>query len=165
MVRRSLILCMCVCLLMSAAMQAHAEVVYSDGMLNSSYVPYFRDLVSKLPMNEDYVLFRSGAYEYKLVSGELEYDGGFFYGSDVKSFIISFPNENSLDAIFISEDIETWDLITSGRLVYSNLGDYPELIERGSHYEAATLILLIVGFIAYFMRSIFRFTLRLRISG
>ena len=165
MVRRALILCMCVCLLMSAAMQAHAEEVYPYGMLNSSYVPYFRDLVSKLPMNEDYVLYRSGASEYKLVSGDLEYDGGFFYGTDVKSFTLSLPNENSSDAIFFSETIETWDLITSGRLVYSNLGDYPELVERGSHYEAATLILLCVGIFAYYLRSIFSFAMRSRSSS
>lgn len=160
--RRSLIVCLTVCLLMSAAMQAHADTVYPDGMINSAYIPYFRDLVSKIGVAEDYVLYRSGAYEYKLVSGDLEYDGGLFYGSAVKSFSLSLPNENSTGGIWFSETIEQWDLITSGRLVYSNLGDYPDLIERGSHYEAATLILLVIGFFAFYLRSIFGFSLRNR---
>lgn len=160
MVRRALILCLCVCLLTAAAMQAHAEEVYPYGMLNSSYVPYFRDLVSKLSIDEDYVLYRSGAYEYKLVSGELEYDGGFFYGTDVKSFTLSLPNENSSDAIWISETIETWDLITSGRLVYSNMGDYPELVERSDQYAFAILFICFVGLCAYPLHCIFAFCLR-----
>ena len=158
--RRALIVCLTVCLLMSVAMQAHADTVYPDGNINTSYLQYFKDVSPKIGINDDYVFYRSGQYEYKLITGELDYDGGYFFGSNVKSLTLSLTNAYSSSYIWTSEALTSWDLTTSGYMVYSNLGDYPELIERGDYLATASIILLVIGFFAFYLRSIFVYSLR-----
>lgn len=162
MVRKSVIICLAVCVILAVPVYANADQVYKDGNISTSFLTYFSDLSSKISPIDDYVFFRSGQYEYKLVAGDLDYESGYFYGSDVKSFTLSTSNAYSPGYIWTSEALDFFDLTTDGYMVYSNLGSYPDLMERGDSYAFATLLLLVVVLCCYLFRSIFGFSLRSR---
>ena len=148
MVRKSLrILMLLVCLLAAVLPQANAASAASyeayDGNVSSTYVTLFRDLVGKLPLTDDYVFFRSDQYEYKLVSGDLEYEDGVFSSSEVTVYrVITNTAYNSTYSLFHLEETD-FRLAPGKMVVYSNLGHYPELLDRGAFYSLATLILLL----------------------
>ena len=131
-----------------------------DGNLSTTYITIFRDIVGKVSLLDDYVFFRSGQYEYLLVSGDLEFSGGSFTGQTVTVYrIVTDSAYSSTYSYFQTEEID-FSLSPGSGLVYSNLGAYPDLIDRTSLYSFASLILLLACVCMYLVRSIFSFTLR-----
>lgn len=167
MVRKSLRVAVVLgCVLAAVLPQAIAASAASyepyDGNMSSTYVTIFRDIVGKIPLTEDYVFFRSGQYEYMLISGDLEYTGGSFTGQAVTVYrIVTDTAYNSRYSYFQTEETN-FSLAPGSGLVYSNLGHYPDLIDRGSFYSFASVLLLLVCVCMSLIRSIFNFTMRRR---
>lgn len=114
-----------------------------DGSMSSSVVQYFKDVVEKLPYNAHYVLFRSDRYRYRLVfSDDLEYTGGVFRSEDAQYIE------------YYSYDTGTWtqgqegsfSLTPRSILVYSDLGNYPVLVEGVKNYEFKALLFCVIVF-------------------
>lgn len=133
---------------------------YESGNLNTTYTTYFKDIVSGISPLYDYVAFRSGQYTYTLVVGDLEYTN-YFKGNDVK--VYEFDTDTSGYNTSVNYEVRTertFELTTNGTVVYSNIGDFPQLVERGAQYEILqTILLCAIGLSAVIYR-IFKFCLR-----
>ena len=158
---RSVLVCCALAVVLAQPITASAATyTLYDGELGSSYVSIFRDLVGKISPMEDYVFFRSGEYDYTLIAGELECIAGIFEAPACTVYrIFVSPDGSGGYQFFQSEEID-FILETGIGLVYSNLGHYPDLIERTGFYSFASLVLLLVCVCMYLLRSIFSFTLR-----
>lgn len=135
--------------------------VYSNGSISSTYITYFKDIISGQSINSDYVAFRSSQYEYILAVGNIDYDGTFKGNGAIKiyTFDTESSNYNQNLRYTISSD-SNFSLSRGETVVYSNLGDYPQLIERGSHYEVITAVLVgvcmcsvVIGRIFFYRKS------------
>lgn len=111
-----------------------------DGSISTTYTTYFSGVVDKLGI-EDYVLIRSGQYEYTFVYGDLELSGTTFTGSGTIMTINTYQNT--------TVGIDTDDNITinvGSYMAYSNLGSYPALAvgpTKAQYYELLWLIIVI----------------------
>ena len=65
--------------------QALAEThsVYTEGNMNTTYITYFKDILSGTDLNDNYVAFRSGQYEYTMVVGKLEHNNNTITLTDI----------------------------------------------------------------------------------
>lgn len=163
---KKIIACMAVCLLLAccASATANAASIY-DGSISSTYVDY----ASRVPISlgHEYVFFRDSQYGYTLVSGDLSYSNGVFtLAGEGKQYNFDAVTGSSYGSVtyytYSTSDITNFTLNTNNRLVYSSLGDFPTLHERGIMYEEVTLFILCVGFVCYIVRSLFAFVLRFR---
>lgn len=146
------------------ASHALAYTSYDDGTMSTTYVTYFEDIVDTLPIGHSYVASRTGQYEYILCSSDsLKYDlnGGFVADeSTIYTFTVASGYNSSYS--YSVRVVDSFELDTSGMMVYSNLGDYPSLDDRGSVYEYALLLAFVVGGICCLIRPIFKYVLRIR---
>lgn len=166
MVRKIMAMCFVMGLMLIASpIQALADdSIYTDGNISSTYTTIMEDILQNTKITDDYVYFRDGQYSYTLITGDLDYNGGVFTGSKVERYTITTSTQSYNQSIYrISHTNDTnFRLDASDYLVYSNLGYYPTLIERGYIYDYATLLLLCVGGLSVLIRSLFKFTYRLR---
>lgn len=160
-----LVVCMIVAIALCNATTSHA-VSYSayDGNISTSQLTYFRDIVSNIGINDSYVFFRANQYDYKLVVGSLKNDGATFIAnpSDYVT-IYNLDTETSYNSAY-SYDVsreQNFSLDASDKLVYSNLGNYPSLDERGTYYAFATFFVIVVIGICALIRPLFNFVLRI----
>lgn len=152
-------LLVCILLVGAFCTQASAEThtVYENGNLSTTYITYFKDILSGTDIRSNYVAFRSGQYSYSLIVGELENNNGVISlvgeGKEYKFYTTS-SNYNSqyyYDVI----DLNNFSVNTDNYIIYSDVGDFPELIERGAKYEILTTILLCCFVVGYVCRCIF----------
>lgn len=113
-----------------------ADTVYV-GNINSSALTYLGDVIYNNPL-EDYVIYRVGEYETKLVYGDLVYENNTITakgeinvviynqrgGSDGGYSYYPTVNYNTADSFTLT--------INNSSLIYSNLGDFAS-VERESH--------------------------------
>ncbi len=134
---------------------------YTNGSISSTYITYFKDIVSGQSINSDYVAFRSSQYEYILAVGNIDYDGTFNGNGAIKiyTFDTESSNYNQNLRYTITSD-SNFSLSRGETVVYSNLGDYPQLIERGSHYEVITAVLVGVCMLSCVIGRIFYYRKR-----
>ena len=146
-------------------LHATAAEPYQDGNISTTYTAIFEDIASKLKLTDDYVFYRSGQYEYKMYTGELRISGTTISGSGLKSYTITTGtgsyNQNNTYQYSVQEN-QSLTLNCGDDLVYSNLGDYPNLIERGDNIETALLLLGGIAFVCFLTSRIFSFSTRLR---
>ena len=72
MVRKVTTLICVLVLIFAIGMKAQStSVTPYEGNMSSTYITYFRDIVSGIGFNDNYVAYRSGQNEYKMVVGEL----------------------------------------------------------------------------------------------
>lgn len=168
MVRKSVILVMVALLAVTMAMPLTAAAAsYSayDGNISTTYVTFFRDISSKIPINSDYVFFRSSQYDYTMIVGDLDFSGDTFTSSvEVQVYEISTNSGSSYNSTYsysVSSE-NNFSLSAGSSLLYSNLGNYPDLIERNDYYAFSAVLLLLIGICLYLCRSVFGFCLRLR---
>lgn len=164
MVRKIIYAVVALAVLLAVPMSASAATIY-DGNISSTYTSIFKDIVQKeMRFNESYVYFRSDQYEYSLVVGNLTYeDNKFSSDGEVRVYKIDTQSSSYNSAYEYTVSTEpAFSLTVDKQLIYSNLGDFPDLIERTNYYEMATLILLIVCILLYLLRSLFSFNLRLQ---
>lgn len=153
---------MCVCL--SLTSNAFAYTSYDEGNMSTTYIQYFRDIVDGLPYNHNYVCSRTGQYEYILHSSDtlrMDDNGTFISdtGTTYKFNVASGYNSTYTYSSYVESD---FILDTNDQFVYSNIGTYPRLDERGSIYEFSLLVVAIIGGICVLIRPIFRFIMRVR---
>lgn len=155
---------MAVCLLLAccASATANAASIY-DGSISTSYVDYASHI--PISLGDEYVFFRDSQYGYTLIAGDLVYSGGVFtLEGQGKQYNFDAVTSGSYGSVtyytFTTADITNFSLRTNNRLVYSSLGDFPTLHERGVMYEDVTLLILCIGFVCYIVRSLFAFLLR-----
>lgn len=137
--------------------QAATHNVYENGSLSTTYITYFKDILSGTPLKDNYIAFRSGQYSYSLVVGELKYENGTISlnspGKEYK-FYTENTGYNSQYYYDVSE-LKTFSLNTGNSILYSDIGDYPELIERGAKYEILTTIIISVALLCIVINRIF----------
>ena len=150
-------------LVLAVPVSASAYEVYNDGTVSSTYTTYFRDILASASPFDDYIYWRSGQYEYSLVVGDLSYSGGRFTSSDSCTHY-KFTTSSGYNSTFSysTTSINDFSLSVGNALVYSNLGNYPNLTDRGDFYALASLLLLLVALCMYLVRSVFAFCLRTR---
>lgn len=138
--------------------QAASYDVY-DGNPSNTYIQYYRDILAGLPITENYVVFRSGQYDYKMVVGDIVQNNGLFT-SESECDVYSFSQADSGYNGYYTYDVSTINsfvLDSENKIVYSDVGGYPELEERGAKYEILTTILIVAICVGYVCRSIFRY--------
>ena len=144
--------------ILCAPVQAATHSVYENGNLSTTYITYFKDILSGAKFNDNYVAFRSGQYEYTLVVGELENENGVIsLVGDGKEYVFSTESSgyNSQYYYYVN-DLTEFSLSTGNYIVYSDTGDYPELIERGAKYEMLSAVLLCIALLSVVIGRFFR---------
>lgn len=139
----------------SMATQALAYTAY-DGTPSNTYITYFRDMLSKFSASSDYVVFRASQYEYMLVVGDLAESGNAIRSTgsvDVCSISTNSGYNASYSMSFRTE--EDFYLNPGDEIIYSNLGKYPSLEERGDITDYATLYIICACAVCCILRSVF----------
>lgn len=130
---------------------------YSNGNLSSTYVTYFKDIISGQSIMNDYVAFRSGQYTYTMAVGNLNYGGDFSGNGKVKVYTFDTESSNyNQNLTYTVTTDSSFYLEPSVSVIYSNLGDYPQLIERGANIETINTILLCVALLSVVIGRVFR---------
>lgn len=163
MVRQVKKICVCIVALLvlitalCGTVQAATHTVYENGSFSTTYVTYFKDILSGTELKNNYVAFRSGQYSYSLVVGELEYNNGVISlvgeGKEYK-FYQESSNYNSQYYYNVS-NLNNFSLNVGKSIIYSDVGDFPELIERGAKYEVISAILLGIALCSIVINRIF----------
>lgn len=127
-----------------APISAATYNVYTEGNMNTTYVQYFKDILAGAKITDDYVAFRSGQYEYTMAVGKLGIvDGGIIASSgECKVYRIGQEGTYNARYTYSTETTTGFSVDPNDSIVYSNLGDYPQLIERSAHIETLSLIAL-----------------------
>lgn len=163
----SIIVCLSLFIAFGYSATAHATTYtpYYDGNISSTYLTIFRDIVADLPVNQSYVFFRSGRYDYTLFAGDLKCTDTSFYGMSTDTQVTKYniSTNTNTGSYAYSVDTETnFSLNATNYLVYSNLGNYPRLEERSVDYAFCSLIVISVVALCMLMRPLFAFVLRFR---
>lgn len=144
-------------------MYALQEEAY-QGTISTTYVTFFRDIASTLPVSHDYVMLRTGDNTYKMYSGDFINEGEDFYmQGDGYVHTINYNSSSGYGNYYYSYSVDTTSDVTlssNGQLIYSNLGGYPSLTERSASIEYATFIAVFALCIGFVLHSIFKFLLR-----
>lgn len=154
----SALLCaLLVCALCTQA-SASTHTIYDEGTISSTYVTYFRDIVSGIGFNENYVAFRSGQYSYSLIVGELEYKNGVISlissGREYKFAARSNQSYNATYNYTVTE-LNNFSVECGDYIIYSDIGDYPQLVERGAKYEIINTTLISIMLVSIVVNRIF----------
>lgn len=160
MVRKIVTTFVCVLALITAicgSVQAATHTVYENGNLSTTYVTYFKDIVSGIGFNDNYVAFRSGQYSYTLIVGDLEFNNNTFTLNGAgKSYEYSTTSSNyNSQYYYYVDDISNFSLEVDNQIIYSDLGYYPQLVERGAKYEIITAVLLCIMCLSVVINRIF----------
>lgn len=148
MVRKIIVMFSAFALIFAFGVTAHGATynVYDEGTLNTTYTTYFRDIVAGVGLKDEYVAFRSGQYEYTLIIGQLEYENGVISSQErctTYTFRADGTQYNNQYKYYV-DWVDTVSLDTENHILYSSVGDFPQLIERGANYEVYTAVLLTI---------------------
>ena len=154
----------CIILLSVATIYAGAVTPY-DGTISSTYIDIFKQF--DISINDDYVFFRSEQYQYTMLVGDIDYSNDTFtLNGNGKLYTLVYNTGTGYGAnTYYSRnvsDVSSYSITTGGRLVYSNLGDFPILSERGDIYAYTSAFLLSVIFLCSVVGAVFGFVLRPR---
>lgn len=166
MVWKRLITCITLVMIFALAntYECYAYSIYTEGNLSSTYTTIFEDVVSGISPSKNYVYYRSGQYEYTLAVGDnMKLVDGIVYSTEnTDLYIITTASGYNSNYTYSISSVPDFQLSLGDSLVYSNLGDYPLLEERGVLYEYLQTYIIIIFALCCFVRSIFAFTYRLR---
>lgn len=132
-----------------------------EGNLSSTQLTYFRDILPSTSILDNYVVFRDGQYSYSMVVGKLTYSNGVFT-LDEPGRIYTINSNSSYNSYYTYDNttLDSLTLNTSNKLVYSDLGGFPQLEERGQRYEILTTILIVICCVCFIVRNIFYYRKR-----
>lgn len=140
-------------------MPLSSHSVNGDYGVGSSNVSLFAGVVSKLPYGEHYVYWRDSQYVYMLAHGkDLKYQGGRFTASQVQTVTYNSYSGYNSQATFLQGSDSNFSLAPGNYLVWSDLGDYPQL-ETGKgerEYVQAAVVGMAVFFIFGRFRALWR---------
>lgn len=153
-------------LLLADPINAYAYDIYDSGNISTTYIEIFEDVLNSVPVSSDYVFFRSGQYTYTMVVGDFEYNNKVFSGEKYTEYTLTTSSSGYTQNThhYNVAEGQNLNLNASNYLIYSNLGNYPTLIERGSSYDFTLLYAFVIFGLACCVRPIFQFVLR-RSSG
>lgn len=139
---------------LTTSAQAATHQVYDNGSLSTTYITYFKDILSGASINENYVAFRSGQYSYSMIVGDLEFNNNSFTSSgSCKEYIFSTSGNYNSQYTYEVKELNNFSLDVSNQIIYSDIGEYPQLIERGAKIEFITAVLLcVLGLSAFIIR-------------
>lgn len=136
--------------------QAATHTIYTEGNMNTTYITYFKDILSGVGFNDNYVAFRSGQYEYTMVVGKLEYNNGVISLSEKgKEYVFTQTGNYNSQYTYAANEIANFSVNTNSAIIYADVGDFPQLIERGAKYEMLTTLLLSIMCISVVINRIF----------
>lgn len=142
---------------LSVGAQAATHSVY-DGTISSTYLTYFQDILAGVSINDHYVAFRSGQYEYTMIVGDLTYNGNSFTldGTGV-SYVFTNATSSGYNTTYSYQtaDITNFSVNVGDEIIYSDLGRFPHLEERGARFETISAVLLAVLVLSGVVRRIF----------
>lgn len=155
--KKSAIVALLLCVLLVPACRpitASASYTVYDGTMSSTYITYFRDILSGMSPELEYVAFRSGQYEYTMIVGEnVQISGVQITGSDLVSYTISTNSGYNNTLNYSVDNVSSFTLNVGNSLIYSSLGDYPRLVEIEATYEyLQTLTLCIIALVVVVSR-------------
>lgn len=131
--------------------------------VGTSNVSIFERIAQKLPYGTHYVYFRQSQYEYVLAySPDLILQGTAFSAPSVTLLTYSTASGYTSQASFVeSTDTSFW-LEAGEYLVYSDLGNYPTLYERGGEDYAKTACIILCSFGLFYLMLNVRNSIRQR---
>ncbi len=130
-----------------------------DGSISSTYIEYFRGLVSKLPVDSHYLFFRDGQYSYILYySDELSLSGSSVSGSAVSYYRLSTYNGYGLS----TGSANVNENITTG-MYYSDFPGLPDLRGGGYYVQISLLFVLCFIFVFVLLNLLYKLPKRIRI--
>lgn len=158
MVRKVKILLAIVVLCCALGTTAHAaSFTPYEGTPSNTYIQYFRDIVSGIGFNEHYVALRSGQYEYVLAVGDIQYGNDIFTSADVVGlYTITLSSGYNSSTTYSFNEVDSLYVSTNDQIVYSDLGHYPQLVERGAKYEMFTAVLVCTALLSIVVGRFFR---------
>lgn len=168
MVRKSLILrlvalaCALAAMLPLAAAASAAEYNVYAGNLSGTYTDYARDLLGSVGLEDSYLFFRSGQYEYILLVGDLTYENGVFSAPAAMEYKFLTGTNYGTDYSYTVTEVSDVSLSPGRGMVYSDLGDYPELRDPSQLLELVQVFLLAMYGVMFLVHCIFSFVLRRR---
>lgn len=148
----------------AAAGSAHADTVYNEGTISTSYIEYAKGIVNGLPPSQSYVFFRSGQYTYELIcSDSLKVENKNFQADDFTRYTWNTGSGYNSTPTFTVQIGSRFTLNSGNTMVYSNLSGFPCLEERGSIYAEITAILVAVILLCYIVHNLFNAVVSLRL--
>lgn len=140
----------------STTTRAATHTIYDQGNMNTTYITYFKDILSGANFSDNYVAFRSGQYEYTLIVGKLKYaDSVISLTEKGKEYVFNQTGNYNSTYTFETNEISNFSVNTGSYIIYSDVGDFPELIERGAKYEMLSVLLLSIMCISVIINRIF----------
>lgn len=127
--------------------------------VGSNNVAIMEGIVSKFDYGDHYVYWRSGQYSYMLAhSRELVYEGGRFRAPSVQLVQYNTYSGGSSQATYSQSTDSNFSLAPGNYLVWSDLGDYPQLESgrREREYVQAACICGCVFFVFGLLNALWR---------
>lgn len=157
--KKSTVVALLLCVLLVAACRpitARASYTVYDGTISSTYITYFRDILSGMSPELEYVAFRSGQYDYIMFVGkDIQISGTRITGSDLVSYKFSTNSGYNNTLSYSVDNVGSVNLNVGDNLIYSSLGNYPRLVESEVTYEyLQTLTLCIIALVIVVNRII-----------
>lgn len=119
---------------------AVSEYTAADGYnLGTTHVSIFAGVAEKVPFNQHYVFWRDSQYSYKFAYGPISVDGAEFLSSGDVIVIDYSSNQSNYNSTYKYTTYVDRDfyLDAGDYLVYSDLGNYPDLYDRkGAKFNA-----------------------------
>lgn len=134
-----------------------------QGTISTTYVQFFRDIASTLPVTHDYVMLRTGDNTYKMYSGNFIFDDDFYMQGDGYVYTINYVTGTGYNNAYYDYSISPVSDVSisaGNKLIYSNLGNYPSLTERSASINYAIFIAVFSMCIAFVLHGVFEFLLR-----
>ena len=127
-----------------------------ESNISTTQLTYFQDILAGQSILDHYVFLRDGQYTYKMIVGDLEYKNNQFIANDTcKVYSLDTGSGYNSNYSYSVDEINNITVNTNSRIVYSDLGDYPQLEERGTKYEILTAITLCIFGCCFIIRNIF----------
>ena len=184
-----LIMCVCLCAVGTGTALAEEQILVPDypvsvlseneqlelyalsvdayqGTISTTYLTFFKDIVAGLSIFDDYVFYRSSDNTYTMITGDIYLSGTtFLLNGNGAKYEISQVSGSGYNNSYYSLGVSTvsdYTIRAKDFLVYSNLGYYPRLEERGVVYEFAMLTAFIIFGACCLVRPLSNFVLRFR---
>lgn len=128
-----------------------------NGTISDTYLSYFEGIVQKLDYNDNYVIWRSGAYAYSMAYGEEIVLNGSVFSGPCNLVEIYRSSDSYNSDWYVSSSLDELNVDATTLFLYSNLGMYPT-VERGfSTYESGTLVFVaVLMFLCCVINGIFK---------
>lgn len=155
--KRLITLLLFLCVSLGCALDTKAYSIYPDGTISTTMVNYFDGVLNNFP-NKDYVIWRDSQYVYYCAVGSLEFHNSVFSSSDCELYSINTYQSYNSTYILNHSHITNFSLNNSNRyLVFSSLGDMPNIQERGSTYEYQIIFLLFIFALYFLLWAVLKF--------